>query len=244
MKAWLLHLNYIVTGKTNIQLAESHNNCVNAAEPTVKSLKGHALASFAIMGPNCPIQLWDPFTEIIEITLNILRTSTGNKNKSAYHDFRNKKIDWNKTQLASVGTKSLTFKNFDNRCAWQPHGVDTWYLGPSVDHYRLMRFRDPATGGNTYASTFRLYHAHCRTPTISEGDRIVLASTDLVDMLKKEQPESVRERRKHVSILKQLTTILEKPLDQQAPEPRVSKAPDSTLFQTYNLFPTYERRSH
>ena len=71
-----------------------------------------------------------------------------------------------------------------------------------MDHYRLMLFRDPATGGDTDAGTFRLYPAHCRTPTISEGDRIVLAAADLVDILKKEQPESVRERRGHVSILK------------------------------------------
>ena len=90
-----------------------------------------------------------------------------------------------KTPLAPVGTKSLTSKDPDDRRAWQPHGVDTWYLGPSMDHYRLMRFRDPTTGGDTDACPFRLYPAHCRTPTISEGDRIVLAAADLVDILKK-----------------------------------------------------------
>ena len=51
--------NYIVTEKTNIQLVKPHNHRVNAAEPAVKSLKCHALASFAILDPNCPIQLWD-----------------------------------------------------------------------------------------------------------------------------------------------------------------------------------------
>ena len=109
-----------------------------------------------------------------------------------------------------MGTKSLTFKDPHDRRAWQPHGVDTWYLGPAMDHYRLMRFRDPATGGNADAGTFRPYPAHCRMPTISESDRIVVTSADLVGILKKEQPESVEERHKHVSILKQLTDILEK----------------------------------
>ena len=73
-----------------------------------------------------------------------------------------------------------------------------------------MRFRDPGMGGNTDAGTFRLYPAHCRTPTSSEGDRIVLVAADLVDTLKTKQPGSVRERRERVSILKQLTTIFGK----------------------------------
>ena len=81
-------------------------------------------------------------------------------------------------------TKSLTFRDPGNRDAWQPRGVDRWYLGPSMDHYRLMRFRDPATGGDTDAGTFRLYPAHCRTPTISEGDRIIMAAADLVDIVR------------------------------------------------------------
>ena len=80
----------------------------------VKSLKYNALASFATLDPNCPIQLWDQLTEQIEIILNLLRTSRRNQNKSAYHDFHNKKIDWNKTPLASVGTQSLIFKDPDD----------------------------------------------------------------------------------------------------------------------------------
>ena len=46
--------NYIVTEKTNIQLVEPRNHRVNAAEPAVKSLKYHALASFATLDLNCP----------------------------------------------------------------------------------------------------------------------------------------------------------------------------------------------
>ena len=100
-----LKTTYIVTEKTNIQLVEPHNHRVNAAELAVKSLKYHALASFATLDPNCPIQLWDQFTEQIETTLNILRTSRRNKNKSAFHDFHNKQSGWNKTPIALVGTK-------------------------------------------------------------------------------------------------------------------------------------------
>ena len=84
-----------------------------------------------------------------------------------------------------MGIKSLTFKDLDDRRAWQPHGVDTWNLGPAMDHYCLMRFRDPATGGNRDAGTFCLYPAHFQTQTISEGDRIIMTTANLVDILKK-----------------------------------------------------------
>ena len=73
--------NYIAAEKTNIQLVEPHNYRINAEEPAVKGLKYHALASFATLDPNCPIQLWDQLTEQIEITLNLLRTSRRNNNK-------------------------------------------------------------------------------------------------------------------------------------------------------------------
>ena len=86
-----------------------------------------------------------------------------------------------------MGTKSFTFKGPDDQCAWQPHGVDTWYLGPAMNHYRLMRLRDPATGGNTDADTFCFYPAHCRTTTISEGDCNAMAAADLVVSKKKKQ---------------------------------------------------------
>ena len=71
--------NYIISEQTNMQLIEPHNHCVNTAERAVKSLKYHALAAFATLDPNCPIQLWDQLTEQIDITLNLLRTSRRNK---------------------------------------------------------------------------------------------------------------------------------------------------------------------
>ena len=61
-----------------------------------------------------------------------------------------------------------------------------------------MRFRDSTKGGDTNAGSFRLCPAHCQMPTISKGDWIIIMAADLVDIFKKEQPESVRERRKHV----------------------------------------------
>ena len=55
-----------------------------------------------------------------------------------------------------------------------------------------------------------MYPAHCKPPTISEGDKIIAAAAELFKILKLKEPDSVRERREHVSILKQLQLILNK----------------------------------
>ena len=55
--------------------------------------------------------------------------------------------------------------------------------------------------------TFRLYPAHYRTPTISEGDRIIAAATDLLKALQGEKPQSAAQCRQHTLILKQLMEV-------------------------------------
>lgn len=85
---------------------------------------------------------------------------------------------------------------------------------PAMKHYRLLllQFFDPKTGGTLKAGTFRLYPAHCKPPTISEDDRIVMAAADLITALDGREPESVKQWRQHVKNLQQLTTILNKPI--------------------------------
>ena len=87
--------NYITTKETDIQLVEPHNHRVNAAEPTVKCVKYHMIASLTTLDLNCPIQLWCKCLEQIKITLNVLQTSRRDKTKLAYQDFHHKYFDWN-----------------------------------------------------------------------------------------------------------------------------------------------------
>ena len=235
--------NYITSQETGIQLVEPHNHRVNAAEPAVKTVKYHTLASLATLDPNCPIQLWCRFIQQIEITLNIMRTSRQNNTMSAYEDYHHHKFDWNKTPIAPLGTKSLTFKDPDDRAAWQPHGVDTWYTGPAMDHYRLLTFFDPRTGGDLTAGTFRLYPAHCRTPTISESDRIITAAADLLEALGEKEPESATQRRKHVIILDKLQEVLHKPLTHTA-APRVGGEPTTSADPTHPATLRNTKRTH
>ena len=129
---------FLRSKQTDIQIVEAHNHAVLAAEPAVKSTKYHTVAHLATIDPNCPIQLWCKFIPQIEITLNILRTSRVDPKKSACEALNGKKFDWNRTPLAPLGSRALSFLPSTVRNTFQSHAIDTWYVGPSMLHYCKM----------------------------------------------------------------------------------------------------------
>jgi hypothetical protein len=58
---------------------------------------------------------------------------------------------------------------------WAPHAIDAYALGFAPDYYRLLQFLNKLTGGTLITDTYALYPAYCKLPTISEGDRTVVA---------------------------------------------------------------------
>jgi len=74
---------YIRSEQINIQLAPPHNHQVNAAEWDVTTFKEHFIADLAAVDMHCPLHLWDEFLPHVELTLNMLRFSRWNPNRSA-----------------------------------------------------------------------------------------------------------------------------------------------------------------
>jgi hypothetical protein len=75
--------NYIRSENISIQLVPPHNYRVNAAEQVIATFKEHFIAALATVDMHCPLQLWDEFLPQVELTLNMLRFSRQNPNKSA-----------------------------------------------------------------------------------------------------------------------------------------------------------------
>jgi hypothetical protein len=75
--------NYIRSENISIQLVPPHNYQVNAAERAIATYKEHFIAALATVDMHCPLQLWDEFLPQVELTLNMLRFSRRNPNKSA-----------------------------------------------------------------------------------------------------------------------------------------------------------------
>ena len=108
-----------------------------------------------------PLQLWDQLTEQGLITLNLCRTSRKHPAKSAYHSFQGHRYDWNKNPMAPPGTRAVVYLTPDNRRSWGPRGIDGWYCGPAMDHYRNLLFYIPETKSYRTSATFDLFPQHC-----------------------------------------------------------------------------------
>ena len=172
--------NYITYNHTDTQLVEPRNHHVNAAEVALKAVKHHTLAHLATIDPDCPIQLWCKFVRQIQITLLLLQTSRVDNKKSAYEALYHKKFNFNITPITTIGAKAVAFISQDDRNSWQAHAVDAWYTGPAPDHYPLLDFFNPTTGGIIHTGTYQIFPAYyCAIPTISEGHLTLVAAADL-----------------------------------------------------------------
>ena len=150
------------------------------AEVAIKAVKYHFLAHLATTDPSCPLQIWCKYVRQVQDTLLVLRTSRIGKGKSAYEALYNKKFNFNSTPIAPIGNKAVAFIAPDDRNSWQPHAIDAWYTGPAPDHYRLLKFFNPQTGGMMHTGTYQIFPAHCEIPTISEGDLTIAAAADIM----------------------------------------------------------------
>ena len=89
------------------------------------------MAGFASCDKDFPLAEWDRLLVQSELTLNLLHTSRVNPKLSAYaYLFGN--FDFNKTPLAPPGTKVLIHKKTKVCGSWDYHGVEGWYVGPSL----------------------------------------------------------------------------------------------------------------
>ncbi len=135
---------HIKANKMNVHLVPPHNHRINAAEHAIATFKKHFIAGLATVDKNCPLQLWDEFLPQIELTLNLLCFSQRNPSRSANKEV-NGHFDYNKTPIASLGTKGLVYKDPAIRTSWAPHGTDAYYIGRAPKHYRCLCFYMPAT---------------------------------------------------------------------------------------------------
>jgi hypothetical protein len=125
---------FLTKNDCKLQLVQPHNHRVNAAEQAIQTFKDAFIAALATTDSNFPLQLWDQLTPQIQDTLNLLRASKIDPTKSAY-EILNGPYDWNKYPLAPLGCKAIVYEDGDTRGSWASRGVDSWYLGPSKDHY-------------------------------------------------------------------------------------------------------------
>ena len=116
----------------------------NAAEKAIRAWKNHFIAGLSSLDPAFPITEWDRLIFQAFVTLNLLRNARANTKLSSYA-YLFGVFDFNKTPMAPPGTKVLVHSKPSKRASWDTHGIEGWYVGPSMQHYRCVKCYMPET---------------------------------------------------------------------------------------------------
>eukprot|EP00978_Attheya_sp_CCMP212_P006539 scaffold15131_cov65-Attheya_sp.AAC.1 len=173
----------------DFQLAPPHLHRRNAAERAIHTFKNHFIAGLCSTDPLFPLHLWDRLIPQALITLNLMRGSRLNPKLSAHAQVHGQ-FDFNRTPLAPPGTKVLVHEKPAVRGTWSPHGVDGWYVGPALNHYRCYKVWIKETSAERVADTLTWLPRHVTMPGASPADAAAAAARDLIKALLNPAPVS------------------------------------------------------
>ena len=201
---------FLTEEECKLQLVEPHNHRVNAAERAIQTFKDAFIAALATTDRDFPLQLWDKLTPQIITCLNLLRASRIDPSKSA-HEIVHGPYDWNRYPLAPLGCKAVVYEDGDTRGSWASRGVDGWYLGPSLDHYRCDKYYIPETRAYRISGSTELFPQHCQLPDMTPHQHFRALTDELTECA--HPAGATTKGRRLLNLLRQrIDTILHPPL--------------------------------
>jgi hypothetical protein len=114
----------------------------------------------------------------VQDTLNLLQASRINPNILAYEAL-NGPNNWDRYPLAPPGYKAIIHKAPMVRGSWALRGTDTWYVGPSADHYRCNIYYVPETRAYRISGSAKLFPQHCQVPNLSKHAHLKALTEEL-----------------------------------------------------------------
>ena len=167
----------------------------NAAERAIQTLKNHFLSGISMHDPNFPIKEWDRLLPQCNITLNLLRSSRRQPNLPSYAATL-VKFNFNQTPLAPPppGTRVLVHKTTKQRASFAPHGVDGWYIGPSLDHYWCYNCYIPLTASTCNAISVDWFPHQIPFPKVTMDDYLTQTAKEILALIRKKLASN---RKKH-----------------------------------------------
>jgi hypothetical protein len=136
---------FLTAREMKFQLVPPRVHMQNAAERSIQKFKNNLLAGICSADKQFTLHLWDQLTPHTVITLNLLRQSRINPKFSAFAQL-NAPFDCNRTPVAPPGAHVVFHEKPQQRRTWAPHGIDGFYLGPAMEHYRCHRIYCSSTG--------------------------------------------------------------------------------------------------
>mmetsp|Transcript_17892 Transcript_17892/g.45411 ORF Transcript_17892/g.45411 Transcript_17892/m.45411 type:complete len:280 (+) Transcript_17892:1233-2072(+) len=148
---------------------DNHSGYIHAEPINSRSapdFKNHFVATLATADMHFPLHAWHHLIPHAEISLNLLRTCTADPRISAWTALHGA-YSFNSQPIAPPGCFILAFDPPDKRKSWGPHGVEGFYLGPALDHYRCHRVLVSATNSIRVTDTVAWNPARAPTQLIN-----------------------------------------------------------------------------
>ena len=173
----------MIKRKIQYQLAPPNIHRRNAAERAIRTFKNHFLSGIATTDPAFPIHEWDRLIQQAVLTLNLLRNTRINPKLSSYAYIFGT-FNFSATPLAPPGTRIVAHIKPDKRESWAYHGLDGWYVGPSMEHYRCVRCFFPESRRERDIDTLQFYPHKIEFPSVTYSDYLRQAAQDLLSAVK------------------------------------------------------------
>jgi hypothetical protein len=139
-------------------------------------------SGLATCDPKFPLTEWDLLMPQADITLNLLRSSRRQPNLSAYACL-NGNFDFNQSPLTPPDTRVVVHITPAQRPNMGPHGVDGWYVGPSIEHYRCHKCYIPSTFGVRNALTVDWFPHNVQFPKVTADEYIRQTANDMLTLI-------------------------------------------------------------
>jgi len=169
---------FLAKKECDLQVVEPHNHRINPAERAIHTFKDAFIAALATTDRDFPLQLWDKLAPQVQGTLNLLRASRINPNKSVYKAL-NGPYNWDRYPLTPPGCKAVIYEAPAVRGSWASRGRDAWYLGPSADHYRCNLYFVLETRAYQVSGLAELFPQHCQVPNLSPNAHLKALTEEL-----------------------------------------------------------------
>ena len=152
------------------QLASPHDHHLNPAERAIRTFKNHFTSNLHGTDRDFPAHQWCELIDQCVMTLNMLRRSRINPKLSAYTQIFGL-FDYNKTPLALLGKKDFVYEQFTQRKSHADHGKIGYVIGPSMEHYRHLKFYMPETKVTRVIDTYVFIPTKFELPKKVAADR-------------------------------------------------------------------------
>lgn len=198
-------------------------------ERAIQTFKNHFIPILAGVNSIFPKNEWDQLLPQAEIKINLLRSSRINQNLSAYEQMDGT-FNYNKTPLAPLGIKTLSYEMPDNRSSLAEHGKEGWYVGPTMEHHQCYKIIIKETKGTRNPPSVKFFLKHSEMSKNSSADRILEAAKQFTHVLNNPTPSVPFEHvgDEDVTNLRKLSQIFSKKSKEQIEKRNCTK---NTRFQ-------------